>query len=237
MDRVPTGIYGLDELIEGGFPRGRQILVSGDPGTGKTTFGIQYLVKGIEEYGEPGIYLTFEQNPETVKEDMLRFGWDLDKLEKQGDLIIIDATAPIFGLSSTEEFIITKEEYNVKGVIEKLIQATKEIGAKRLVIDSITDLASRYSEDWQVRKIIHLINLVLHKLKLTSILISELETFSSYKVEEYLADGVIWLRYDDKLRFGRTILIRKMRGTNHSNKIYPYKIEGGKGISIVRDMY
>jgi KaiC/GvpD/RAD55 family RecA-like ATPase len=234
MERVPTGIYGLDSLIEGGFPKGRQILVSGTSGTGKTIFGIQYLVKGAIDYGEPGVYITFEQTPNTLKEDMKRFNWDLEQLERNGDLIIIDASGPVFGFKSEEDFTITKSEFSLKGVLENILKAVEEIDAKRLVIDSITALGARYDSEWKIRNVLLLLNIFLTKLNVTSILICESEKPSKWGVEEFLCDGVIWLRVEN---IGRTLLIKKMRGTNHSQKIHPYKIEGGKGFVILEDSF
>ncbi len=74
MQRVPTGVNGLDELMEGGFPAGRSILVSGACGTGKTIFGVQYLYQGAAKYSEPGVYVTLDERPDLIRQDMLRFG-------------------------------------------------------------------------------------------------------------------------------------------------------------------
>ncbi len=88
IDRCPTGISGLDELMGGGLPMGRNILLSGACGTGKTTFAIEFLYNGIVKYNEPGILVTMEQNPQEVRQDMLKYGFDLEKLEKDGKLVI-----------------------------------------------------------------------------------------------------------------------------------------------------
>ena len=89
MNRVPTGITGLDALIEGGIPEGRSLLVSGGTGTGKTIFGLQYLYFGAKKYNEPGIYVTLDERPDLIRQDMIRFGWDLRKLEDENMLHVL----------------------------------------------------------------------------------------------------------------------------------------------------
>ena len=91
--RVATGIPGLDALVEGGFPRARSILVSGSCGTGKSIFGMQYLYHGLVDYEEPGVFVTFDEMPSKIREDMLKFGWNLKELEKNDLLAILDATS------------------------------------------------------------------------------------------------------------------------------------------------
>ena len=91
MDRVSTGIKGLDEMLHGGLPRGRTILVVGSPGSGKTTFAMQFLVGGAK-LGETGLYVSFEEKPERMKSNLSSFGWNLDSLEHDGKITFIDAT-------------------------------------------------------------------------------------------------------------------------------------------------
>ena len=91
MERVLSGIKGLDEILEGGFPKGRTILVVGSPGSGKTIFALQFLRAGAAA-GERSIYITFDEKPEQVKENVSEFGWDLDKLESEGKMLFVDAT-------------------------------------------------------------------------------------------------------------------------------------------------
>ncbi|MFW9944179.1 MAG: ATPase domain-containing protein, partial [Candidatus Sifarchaeia archaeon] len=90
IERVNTGIPGLDDLIEGGFPRGDIILVAGRAGTGKSILVNQFLYKGVTEYGEPGVLVTLEEPPHLIRRNMMRFGMDLAALEKEGKLSIVD---------------------------------------------------------------------------------------------------------------------------------------------------
>ena len=103
MNRITTGITGFDDLIEGGFPEGRSFLVSGGTGTGKTIFAVQYLINGAMQ-GEPGVYLTLDERPNLIREDMLRFGWNLRQFEDQDQLKVIDGTIAKIGIPSDEEF-------------------------------------------------------------------------------------------------------------------------------------
>ncbi|MGQ4872254.1 MAG: ATPase domain-containing protein, partial [Candidatus Thorarchaeota archaeon] len=90
IERVKTGIPGLDELIEGGFPKGDTILVAGKAGTGKSILATQFLYRGAVDYGEPGVLVTLEEPPRLIKRNMMRFGMDLEKLEREGMLAIVD---------------------------------------------------------------------------------------------------------------------------------------------------
>ena len=98
MNRVPTGIIGLDELIEGGFPESRSVLLSGACGTGKSIFCAQFIYQGAKKYNDPGIYVTLDERPNLIREDMMRFGWDFRKLEDQNMIQIIDGSIAKIGV-------------------------------------------------------------------------------------------------------------------------------------------
>ena len=135
MERVPSGLNGLDALIEGGFPEGRTTLISGGCGTGKTIFCTQYLYNGATKYKEPGIYVTLDERPELIRQDMLRFGWDIRKLEEEGLLQIIDGSLAKVGIPSEEEFSMPATGFDIDKLLLEIMRTTKRIGAKRLVID------------------------------------------------------------------------------------------------------
>ncbi|MCD4740564.1 ATPase [archaeon] len=239
MERVPTGIEGLDDLIEGGFPRGRTILLSGGCGTGKTISSIQYLYKGIVEYDEPGVYVTIDERPELTRQDMLRFGWDLRTLEDQGKLRIVDLLRSKIGLPSEEKYQITTEIKDMDRLILEIMQMAREIGARRLVVDSLPALGIHMNDPTKIRDMILKLSFMLRKDKLTSIFVSEVPEqqfgagpmhFSKFGVEEYVADAVILLHYlgtsDSEGGTKRTLYIRKMRATKHSEDIIPLYITG-----------
>ncbi len=240
MERVKTGIYGLDELIEGGFPRGRTILVSGGCGTGKSIFGMQYAYLGATEFNEPSIFVTLDERPKMLREDMLRFGWDISKAEKKGNFILIDGSSAKIGYPSDEKYSLPQTGVNIDRLLLKLTQAIDQIEAKRVVIDSIAGIGLQAEKEQEIRKAILKVNYLLMKTDVTTVITSEIPeqidhgplTFSKYGVEEYVADGVIILSYSHSHEeYNRTMFIRKMRGTKHSEDILPMQITS-KGIVV-----
>ncbi|MFC2174485.1 ATPase domain-containing protein [archaeon] len=241
MERVPTGIEGLDNMIEGGFPRGRTVLLSGGCGTGKSIFAMQYLFHGAAAYNEPGVYVTVDERPELTRQDMLRFGWDVKQLEDEGKLVILDLTGTKTGVQSEEKYSMSSA-LDIDRLVLKIMQTAGEIGARRLVIDSIPALGFRLEHEQEARNMILKLSYMIRKSDLTALLISEIPEqtmgagpmqFSKYGVEEYVADSVILLHY---LGMGtdtnRTLYIRKMRGTKHVEDIIPLHITEG-GIKLV----
>lgn len=211
MERVSTGIPGLDELIEGGFPRGAVILLSGTCGTGKTLTSLQFLWYGAN-HGENGVYISFEEPIEHVKESAKKFGWDFDKLEKEKKIIMI-----------------RYDPFHVEDIIDMIVGAVRKINAKRLVVDSISALGMYIRDPTEVRRSIYTLVSNIYKLGCTTILTSEILPdqleLSRFGVEEFLADGVIVYYYTRiSTYFARAVTIWKMRYTNHSQRIHPYKI-------------
>lgn len=241
MDRLKTGIYGLDELIGGGFPKGRTILVSGACGTGKSIFSLQYIYRGASELKEPGVYVTFDEMPEKVRQDMLAFGWNFKELEEKKLMAIVDASSARAGTPSDEEHALLPGELDFDKILIDILTLCRNLGAKRLAIDSIPAIGSHLGDnEGDIRKAILKLAYIIARSGLTTIITSEVPeqgsgqatTFSKYGVEEYIADGVILLRLFS-LGDGtyRTICIRKMRGTNHRMEMFPMEINE-KGIVI-----
>jgi len=216
--RCPTGIINLDDKLGGGFPPGpRTILVAGGCGTGKTIFGVQFLYNGAVQYGEPGILINFEQDIDQLKEDMLNFGFDLQKLEDENMLRIYDK-------STTEE--------GKRDLVSFIIEKAQEINAKRVVIDSMQTL--EYLIGSNVKFTISSTSDALKRAGLTTLILSELprgEAGISEEVESYIVDGVIILSIHEALD-SRKLRIRKMRGTAHTLKALEMRI-GERGIEIV----
>ncbi|MBN2127558.1 MAG: AAA family ATPase [Candidatus Diapherotrites archaeon] len=243
MNRVKTGIQGLDNLVEGGIPQGRTVLLAGACGTGKTIFGMQYIYEGAKTFSEPGIYVTLDERPELIREDMLRFGWDLRGLEEKGLIQIIDGSLAKIGLPSEEELSVPASGFDLDKLLLEIMRLTKRTNAKRVVFDSIPALGLNFEKDTDVRKAILKISYLLNRTGVTSILTSEIvegeNKFSKYGVEEYVADGVIVMHYMGVgTQSNRTIHIRKMRATKHSEELHPLKITD-KGIKIekIEDAY
>jgi KaiC/GvpD/RAD55 family RecA-like ATPase len=242
MDRTISGIYGMDELLGGGLLKRRSLLVSGACGTGKTIFSMQFLYRGIVEAEEPGVFVTFDEMPEKIRQDMLNFKWNLKELEDNDLLAIIDATSARAGVPSEEEHAILPGQLDLDKLLIDILGVARNIGAKRLVIDSIPAMAVQLEGEAQVRKAILKLAYIFSRSGLTTIMTSEIPEqtlgsgtsmqFSKYDVEEYIADGVILLNF---LGIGsgatRTLYIRKMRGTAHSMEIHPMEITE-KGIVV-----
>lgn len=220
--RVSTGIDGLDSLIEGGFLRGDVILVAGGTGSGKTILSTQFIYNGATQHGEKGVYATFEEDAETLKRNMLKFGFDLERLEREGAIKLIDLEAlKGEGLSANIQFIL--------GALE-------EINGKRLVIDSLTAFLTACPEKFEYRMLMHLIYKMLKTRGITTIMTCSVPTGAKtlgLGIEEFVADSVILLEnVIDSLELKTRFLIRKMRGTDHSRK-YHNVILTKRGLQIV----
>jgi KaiC/GvpD/RAD55 family RecA-like ATPase len=235
MNRIKTGIPGFDDLVEGGLPEGRAFLVSGGTGTGKTIFATQFLINGIKQ-GEPGVYLTLDERPELIREDMLRFGWNLRQMEDNSSLKIVDGTLAKLGMPSDEEFSLPATGFDLDKLLLELMRAIKKIKAKRVVIDSIPALGLNFENEHEVRKAVLKIVYLLSRAGVTTVFTTEINEDSKqlgkYGVEEFVADGVIVLHYMGiGTQSNRTLHIRKMRATKHSEDLHPIQISDG-GIKV-----
>jgi len=220
--RVHTGIPGLDDVMGGGLRHNTVNLVGGGAGAGKSIFCMQYLIEGIRQHNENGIYLSFEESSDKIKGDMKSLGWDIEKLEKENKLTIL--------YYSPEQ--VQKLIESGGGIVRDLIEQTK---AKRVVVDSLTAFTLLHENDLAKRKaVLHLFDMI-YKLNVTAVLTGEHEPDpEKHKstVVEFEVDSVILLY---NLRKGdvreRSLEVFKMRGSRHSNKIFPMKIDDN-GVSI-----
>lgn len=232
IERIKSYITGLDELIQGGFPKQRTMLVSGSAGSGKTIFGMQYIYHGAKN-GEPGVFITVDERPELIRQDMANFGWDVEEMEEEGMMAILDASATKVGFPSDEKYSLPQVGLDVDELILKAMKLVDKLNAKRLVLDSIPGIGMQAGEQ-EMRSVILRMNYMFAKEKVTAIMTSEIPeqgfgkgptSFSKYGVEEYVADGVITLHY---LGAGsgsnRSMFIRKMRGTAHVEEVLPMEI-------------
>jgi KaiC/GvpD/RAD55 family RecA-like ATPase len=242
MERIETGISGFDKLIEGGIPRGRSILISGGTGTGKTIFSTQFLVHGAQN-GEAGIYLTLDERPELIREDMLRFGWNIRQLEDEEKLKVIDGTIAKVGIPSDEEFSLPATGFDLDKLLLELMKAIKKIKAKRVVIDSIPALGLNFESEHETRKAVLKTVYLLARAGVTTLLTTEIsegsKALGKYGVEEFVADGVIVLHYMGiGTQSNRTLHIRKMRATKHSEDLHPIEIsDSGMKVHDVDEDY
>jgi len=221
MIRLKSGIPGLDELIEGGFPEGSSILLSGGTGTGKSIFCMQYLYYGAKEHKEPGVYVTLEEGPHNLWWNSQRFKWDLIPLvEKEGLLKILK-------FEPGEHM-----DANPVEQIRKIVDRVREAKAKRVVIDSISAFSFWFSDLTKIRYIIYTLIEELRNVGCTSILTGETkghkDDYSAFGVEEFLVDGLVLLYFFPP---NRSLFVRKMRGTKHDQNVHPMLIDDS-GMSI-----
>lgn len=237
VDRAKTGIPGFDALVGGGLPRGRTILLAGGSGTGKSTFAMQFLYNGAKA-GEPGIYMTLEEKPKSLRAEMLEMGMDIGAMEKSGKLAIIDASLVRLGLESDERFTLSPESFDINHLIQNLVMTAKSIGAKRIAVDALPSLDVLLDGTaGKVRNAIIELNYLLQENGMTTLLLDEMpsgkESYSRHDVEEFVVDGVIVLTLESLgAQSSRTMTIRKMRQTKHSEAINSFEIVAGKGIVI-----
>ncbi|BAD85978.1 ATPase, RecA superfamily [Thermococcus kodakarensis KOD1] len=229
VPRVKSGIPGFDELVNGGFPKGTTVLVTGPTGSGKTTFAVQFVYKGVELYDEPGVIVTLEERAVDLRREMRAFGWDIEKYEKEGKIAIIDGVSAVVGLPSEEQYVL-EGNLNTEDFLRYIYRVVKAIDAKRLVIDSIPSIAFRLKKEEEIREVLLQLNTILLEMGVTSILTTEAPEpsrgkISRYGIEEYIARGVVLLDFIEReVELKRYLLIRKMRETKHSMKKYPFEI-------------
>ena len=232
-DRCSTGIKELNEMLLGGFPRGRTTLVEGLPGTGKTILSLHFLIAGILENPknpEPAILVCLDESPSDVMKEASAFGWDLQRLMNLEQLAIIDAFSGRLGLKPNLPLAVPIGKFSIETVMERITEAKEEINAQRLVIDPISALLDGM-EGEERRKAVLNLAAVLTRLSLTTILTSELEQ-AGVGIERYASHGVIRLGYHEKdATVGRRLRIIKMRETMHSMDVIPYDITI-KGIEL-----
>ena len=234
MTRTKTGITGFDELIGGGIVQGSTVLLSGQSGSGKTIFGLQFLYNGVTKYNEPGVYVTLESRPNELREEATQFGWDIQKLEEKNALIIIDAASGKAGLPTSQKYAL-RRGFDMSTLAEEIYRAIDETKAKRLVIDCISGLGIRFNEPSEVRTELFRISALLRELKVTSLFISEIiepDSQSRAGVEQFITQGLITLNLSEANgALKRDLLVWKMKQTPHSLKKHAFKI-GKSGIEV-----
>jgi len=220
LPKAPTGIRGLDEITRGGLPRGRTALVTGGTGTGKTLLGLQFLVAGAREYGEPGVLLTFEESTAKVTANVASLGFDLDALQRD-QLLIADA----FRVDPSD--FGEAGEFDFEPLFILLADSIERIGAKRVVLDTIEVLFGAFQEQAIVRAELRRLFYWLEERSVTAIVTGEQDAsgLTRHGIEEYVSDCVIVL--DQRVReeiSTRILRIVKYRGSAHETNEYPFLI-------------
>lgn len=221
LAKSPTGIKGFDDLTGGGLPTGRPTLVTGGPGSGKTLFGLEFLVRGAEDHGEPGVLLAFEESADDLADNAASLGFDLPAMEAAGQLVV-DAVQ----LDPSE--IVTTGDFDLEGLFIRLRGAVEAVGAKRVVLDTIEVLFGALDNEAIVRAEFTRLLRWLKSQGLTTVITGErghAGELTRFGIEEYVSDCVIVLdhRVRDELAT-RRLRVAKYRGSAHGTNEYPFLI-------------
>jgi len=232
--RTATGIAGLDEILTGGIPTGRVVLVLGGPGAGKTILCTQFLVNGIKSYHENAAFVSLEESKPHYYSEMQKFGWNLAQLEKEKRFVFVDAS-PIRNIPGEVKIgrtAIGKRDFSMLSLIEAVRTGVNGVDARRIAVDPIASLFFQYPDLVQRRNAVLDLMEALVGTGATCVISSErlapaLGEEREVQLEEYLAHGVIMLR---NLQVGRALMrviqVEKMRETPADMQPHPYKISG-----------
>ncbi|MBC7539550.1 MAG: circadian clock protein KaiC [Bacteriovorax sp.] len=228
IQKCPTGIIGFDEITEGGLPKNRTTLISGGSGSGKTLFGIDFLINGAINFKEPGIFMSFEESEEELYKDVASLNLDLKKLVSQKKILLEYVVLDRRDIQDSGEF-------NLEGIFVRLEHAINSIGAKRVVLDSIESLFAGVTDDGILRLEVKRLFRWLKEKEVTAIVTGEQgkNTYTRHGLEEYISDCIILL--DNRVReqiSTRRIRVVKYRGSNHGTNEYPFVIDKD-GLSVI----
>lgn len=228
LPKAATGVQGLDEITGGGLPLGRPTLICGNAGCGKTLLAIQFLVLGATKFGDPGVFMSFEESAVDLAQNARSLGFDLERLQRRRKLVIDHVKVERSEIEETGE-------YDLEGLLVRLGHAIDTIGAKRVVLDTIESLFSGFSNASILRAELRRLFRWLKDKKVTAIITGErgVGQLTRQGLEEYVSDCVILLdhRVDEQLST-RRLRIVKYRGTTHGTNEYPFLIDED-GISVL----
>jgi circadian clock protein KaiC len=228
LAKSPTGIQGLDEITNGGLPKGRPTLICGGAGSGKTLLAASFLLNGVVEFDEPGILMTFEETGEELASDLASLGYDLGKLVSEGKLIVDYVRVERSEIEETGE-------YDLEGLFVRLEYAVSSIGAKRIVLDTIESLFAGLSNPGILRAELRRLFRWLKDKGLTAVLTGERGDtgLTRQGLEEYVSDAVILLDHRVQEQVStRRLRIVKYRGSHHGTNEYPFLIDR-EGLSVL----
>jgi circadian clock protein KaiC len=228
LDKIPSGIRGLDEITGGGLPKGRTSLICGGPGAGKTLLGLEFLVRGATQFHEPGVCLAFEETAEELITNMASLGFDLSALVAQKKLAIDY-------IQVERKYIEETGEYDLEGLFIRLRHAIDSVKAKRVLLDTIEVLFLGLKDEGVVRAELRRLFHWLKDAGVTAVITAEAgkDTLTRYGLEEYVADCVIVLdhRVNEQVST-RRLRIVKYRGSSHGTNEYPFLLDED-GIEVV----
>src|SRR6202162_3452037 len=229
LPKALTGIQGLDEITGGGLPTGRPTLVSGDAGSGKTLFGLEFLVRGATQFNEPGVFMSFEETIPDLAINAASLGFDLNRLVAQKKLFLDHV---FIARSEIEE----NGEYDLDGLFIRIADAVEKVGAKRIVLDTIEALFGEMPNPGILRAEIRRLFGWLKHRGLTTVITAERDRpdkLTRHGIEEFVSDCVIVLdhRIRDEIST-RRLRVVKYRGSTHGTNEYPFLIDQ-HGISVL----
>ncbi len=225
--KCPTGIKGFDQITEGGLPTNRTTLICGSAGSGKTLFGLDFLIKGALDHNEPGIFLSFEETAEELYKDVASLNLDLRGLVLRKKIVLDHVVL--------ERRDIQELDFNLEGILVRLEQTIDSIGAKRVVIDSIESLFAGLTDAGVLRLEIKRLFHWLKKKQVTAVVTGEpgQGSYTRHGLEEYISDCIVLLdnRVNEQTSIRRVRII-KYRGSNHGTNEYPFVIDKD-GLSVI----
>jgi circadian clock protein KaiC len=228
LRKLPTGIQGFDEITMGGLPEGRISLITGGPGSGKTLFSAEFVVHGAMDYGEPGLFVTFEETVEELEKNVITLGFDLHDLANHRKIVLDHIPIERSEIQETGD-------YDLEGLFVRLGYLIDSIGAKRVVLDTLESLFSGFSNEMILRSELRRLFRWLKVKGVTTIVTAEkgAGTLTRHGLEEYVSDCVITLDHliHDNIAT-RRLRVVKYRGSQHGTNEYPFMI-GDEGISVL----
>jgi len=228
LEKVPSGISGLDEVTGGGLPKGRPTLICGGPGCGKSLMGIEFLIRGATEHNEPGVLMTFEETQDDIRKNIASLGFDLDDLIRR-KLIAVDHVKV-----DRQEFD-ESGEYDLEGLFIRLNYLIKKIGARRVMLDTIESLFAGLANEAVLRAEVRRLFYWLKEQGMTTVITGERGdgNLTRQGLEEYVSDCVILLDHRIYNQIStRRLRVVKYRGSTHGTNEYPFLIDE-QGISVL----
>ncbi len=229
IEKLETGISGFDAISNGGIPMGRTTLLAGTAGSSKTVFAVQFLSCGVTMKDEGCVFVTFEETPEDIKQNMLSFGWDIAQWEANGKWAFVDASP------KHDDAVIVSGDYDLGALLARISHAVTKVNATRVSIDSLGAIFSKFENQHVIRSELLRISIELKRIGVTALLTAERKEeygdIARHGIEEFVADNVIILRnvLEAESR-RRTMEILKFRGTDHQKGEHPFSIVADGGI-------
>ena len=226
LQKCPTGIKGFDEITEGGLPKNRTTLISGGAGSGKTLLGLDFLVKGVTDHNEPGVFMSFEETEDELYKDVASINLNLQKLVSQKKIVLEHVVL--------EHKDIQEKDFNLEGLLVRLEHAIDSIGAKRVVLDSLESPFAGIKDPGVLRVEIKRLFRWLKNKQVTAIVTGEPgQGYTRHGLEEFVSDCIILLdnRVKEQIAI-RRIRVVKYRGSKHGTNEYPFVIDS-QGLSVI----